>query len=77
MSQLAPRLNGNRDQHHLVELGAQLLTVLAQQVQRHVVRTGNVQRLELGRAAHVEDPAGVVGGEPGAQAGRVQAGRVG
>lgn len=47
---------GLADQQHLaVQPGSQLLGVLAEQVQRHVVGAGDVLGLELRRVAHVDD----------------------
>ena len=65
-------LAGSADQDHLVlEMGADLVPVFAQQVQRHVVGAGDVHRLELGGSAHVEDARRGPSGEQAVQPGRV------
>ena len=49
-------LAGSADQHHLVaEVGTDLVAMLAQEVQRHVVGAGDVHGLELPRRADVEN----------------------
>ena len=72
---------GAADQHHLVQVAADLLAVFAQQVQRHVVRAGDVRGLELRRGAYVQQAwalaGGLVGGHPVPDGGRVQSGWAG
>jgi len=56
---------------------AQLTAMLPQEVQRHVVRTRNVYRLELGRFPYIQQARPVAFGEPIVQGGDVEPGRAG